>query len=121
MVDMREHPELSVTEKRRFGLSARTRAEALRRFRAGDSRAALAQSLRLNEIQVRYLLMQERVEDGEVPRLAANSEAICEALECGGEYGTPPWVACRAGVTLNIVKRVQRSQAGQRRGHQHRA
>jgi hypothetical protein len=107
MMDMREHPELGVPERRSFGKSAQTRVEALRRYRDGDSQAAIARWLELNHNQVRYLLMQERVEDGEVPRVAPSRRAIREALDRGGEFGTVPWVACRAGVVDSYVERVR--------------
>lgn len=104
-MDMRKHPDLSVPERRRFGKTAETRAAALRRFRAGESVANIARRLDLDPIQVRYMLMQERVEDGEVPAVAPNPTAIAGALQAGGEFGTAPWVACRAGVTEHYVRR----------------
>ena len=102
---MRKHPELSVPERRRFGKSAETRDQALRRFRAGESVTDLARWLDLDPIQVRYMLMQERVEEGEVRAVATNPTAIAAALQAGGEFGTAPWVACRAGVTEYYVRR----------------
>lgn len=56
------------------------------------------------------MLMQERVEDGEVPRVAPNREAILAALDQGDEFGTVPWVACRATLVDNDVKRVRESR-----------
>lgn len=108
-MDMREHPELAVLEKRRFGKSAETCAEALRRSRDGATLAEIASWLDLGPTQVRYMLMQERVEDGEVPRVPANREGIQEALDQGGEFGTVPWVACRATVVDSEVERVRTS------------
>lgn len=105
MADMRHHPELSVPERRHFGKSAETRAEALRRYRDGETLKSLADWLRLNETQVRYMLMQERVADGEVTRVAPTVEAVRAALDAGGEFGSPAWVACRAGVVENFVRR----------------
>lgn len=104
-MDMRSHPELSVPERRRFGKSAQTRREALRRYRAGERLADIARWLELNHNQVRYLLMQERVEDGEVSAIAPSAVTIAAAREAGGEFGTAAWVACRAGVTENYVVR----------------
>lgn len=106
-MDMRQHPELDVPERRHFGKSPATRREALRRHRDGDSLESIARWLGLNKNQVRYLLVQERVEDGEVPRVAANPEAIRAALARGGEFATVPWVACRAGVVENHVRRLR--------------
>ena len=103
------HLDLDVLKRGRFRLADQRRAEALKRHRDGDSFADIARWLGLNHNQVRYLIMQERVEDGEVPRVANNSDAIREALEGGGEFGTPAWVACRAGVIQNDVVRLQRS------------
>jgi hypothetical protein len=54
---------------------------------------------------VRYLLMQERVEDGEVSAIGTSPAAIVAALRAGGEFGTTAWVACRAGVVQNYVVR----------------
>src|SRR5687767_4563539 len=104
---MRRHLNLSVPERRRFGLKKETRKEALRRFRAGDSQANIARWLGLNHNQFRYLLMQERVEDGEVPAVAPTASAIRRAVEEGGELGSSAWVACRAGVVENEVVRVR--------------
>src|SRR4051794_37219158 len=106
---MRQHPELAVQERRRFGKSEYTRVEALRRFRAGDSLASIARWLGLSVIQTRYLVIQERVEDGEVSRVAPDAEAIRSALDQGGEFGTNAWVACRAFVVENQVRRVGRT------------
>lgn len=108
-MDMRQHPELEVLERRRFGQSAETCGEALRRFRDGASQAEIARWLGLSPTQVRYMLMQERVEDGEVPRIARNREAIQEALDRGGEFGKVPWVACRATVVEDCVRRFRTS------------
>ena len=112
MVDMRRHLDLSVPERRRFGLEKKTRKEALRRFRAGDSQADIARWLGLNHNQVRYLLMQERVEDGEVAAVAPTASAIREALDEGGEFRTSAWVACRAGVVENAVARARSESPG---------
>lgn len=106
MVDMREHPELSVPERRHFGKSEQTRVEALRRYRNGDKFATIAKWLGLNHNQVRYLLMQERVADGEVPRISPTAEAVRAALDAGGEFDSAAWVACRAGVVEDYVRRV---------------
>ena len=108
LMDMRRHPKLSVLERRRFGKSAHTCAEALRRYREGAGQGDIALWLGLSPTQVRYLLMQERVEDGEVPRVAPTRGAIREALDRGGEFGTVAWVACRAGVVDNHVRRVRK-------------
>jgi hypothetical protein len=102
-LDMRRHPQLSVREKRRFGKSAQTCEEALRRHHAGSSQAEIASWLELSPLQVRYLLMQQRVEDGEVPTVAPSLPAIRKALEDGGEFGSSAWVACRADVVENFV------------------
>jgi hypothetical protein len=111
-VDMRRHPDLSVREKRRFGKSPQTCAEALRRHRAGTSEAEIARWLKLGPNQVRYLLMQERVEDGEVSAVAPTASAIRKALEDGGEFGSSAWVACRAGVVENDVVRARSESPG---------
>jgi hypothetical protein len=108
-MDMRHHPELSVPERSRFGKSAETCVEALRRYRDGASHSDIARWLRLSPTQVRYLLMQQRVEDGEVARVDPTRGAIRAALDRGGEFGTIAWVACRAGVVENYVQRVRRS------------
>jgi hypothetical protein len=111
-VDMRRHPDLSVSEKRRFGKSPQTCAEALRRFRAGSSQAEIARWLKLSPLQVRYMLMQERVEDGEVSAVAPTTSAIGKALEDGGEFGSSAWVACRPGVVENYVVRARSESPG---------
>jgi hypothetical protein len=107
-VDMREHPELPVWERRHFGKSDATRAEALRRYNRHDTLASIAEWLGLNHTQTRYLLMQERVEHCEVARVHPTGEGIREALDEGGEFASTAWVACRAGVVGNEVLRARR-------------
>jgi hypothetical protein len=111
-VDVRRRPDLSVPEKRRFGKSTQTCEEALRQYRAGSSQAEISRRLKLSPLQVRYLLMQQRVQDGEVPAVAPTLTAIRKALEDGGEFSSSAWVACRAGVVETFVVRARSESSG---------
>jgi hypothetical protein len=48
----------------------------------------------------------------DVPAVAPTASAIRKALEDAGEFGTVPWVACRAGVVQSHVVRARSESPG---------
>jgi hypothetical protein len=98
--------KLTVAERRLEGHSVGDRRKAVK-LANSDGIAAAADLLGESTVKAKYLVMQQQVEDGDVPAIKPTDEkAILKALKAGDEYSSVAWVACRTGLADGKVKAI---------------
>jgi hypothetical protein len=98
--------KLTVAERRLEGHSVGDRRKAVK-LANSDGIAAAADHLGTSTVKAKYLVMQQQVEDGDVPAIKPTDEkAILKALKSGDEYSSVAWVACRTGLADGKIKSI---------------
>lgn len=99
--------KLTVAERRLQGASLGDRRKAVKMVNGGDSINDVAEFLDMSPIKAKYLVMQQQVEDGDVPAIKPTDEkAILKALKADDDYSSVAWIACRTGLADGKVKAI---------------
>lgn len=98
--------KLTVAERRLEGHSLSDRRKAVK-LADSDGIQEAADFLKTTTIKAKYLVMQQQVEDGDVPAIKpTDAKAILRALKADDDYSSVAWVACRTGLADGKVKSI---------------
>lgn len=105
--EVSETAGLTVAEKRLAGHKLGERRQAVKLANNEGSMAEVAELLDTTPTKAKYLVMQQQVEDGDVPAIKpTNEKAIVNALKRGDDHSSVAWVACRTGLSDAAVKKI---------------
>lgn len=99
--------KLSIADKRLSHASLSDRRKAVKMAQAGDGIAEVAEFLGISSVKAKFLVMQQQVADGKVPKIKPENEgAIVKALKSGDDFSSVAWVACRTGLSGGKVTQI---------------